>query len=319
MAKYHELSALTVSCLLAASSALSAASQEPSVRGNQSQRQAGGPTLLAFDALVNTVVYVTPAKDEEGGEEGGADAATEDVGVLSDFVIDALAQRLTFAVVHTVEGPRAMPMGEMAWDRAKHGWHLTGGKAALARARTFEASRLDELHEERNDGSERSGSGGDGKDAKEGKGMADESGRLAARGEGVRSGAPGAGARAPSGRYLLATAAARRDVMADDGRFAPASGLVVEVRTGVPAFLRLSASGGDVAIPWAALGQRKPTAPGDREAFAVTMTKARLETVPRLNQDAASTLDNRAFRDKLYEFFGVVTPVFEEPLGVSRG
>lgn len=259
------------------------------------------PSLQPLDRLLSATVFVTDAAAEEEGDD--AAAREKHVGVVSNLVIDTLAQRITWAAVQTGEGVRAVPYTSLKFDSGRHGWMLVGGKEELANARSFEATNLDELHETAAPASRT-------KDSDPGK---DDKGR-----DGSRDAKVVKTTSASTGRYLLATDCAKRDVVADDGRFATAVGLVLETDSGTPAFLRLAASGGDVAVPWAALKSSKPTAPGDRDAFWVAMTKSRMDTAPRLSRDGAASLDDRAFRDKLYEFFGVAAPPFETPNPLRR-
>lgn len=258
------------------------------------------PALKPLNILLNTPVFLAAPKTEDAGDQQAGQR--DNAGLLSNLVIDTMTHRITFAVVNTEDVTRAVPFLTLTWDAGSGGWMLAGGKEVLAQAKPFEAWRIDELHGnvaevsvDKTIGQERQ--------------VEDAERRTADAGKAPPT---------HSNRYLLATECAKREVAAEDGSFAAGVGLVIETNSGSPAFLRVAAAGGDVAIPFAALKARKTVTSNEQECFSVAMTKAKLESAPRLDKDPKNNLDDRDFRVQLYEFFGVVTPPFDNSNSALR-
>lgn len=252
------------------------------------------PVFKPLDTLLHAPVLLAAKRDEAEAEEAAV-AASDRVGMLADLVVDTLSHRITFAAVQTEDSMRAVPFMSLTWDAAQGAWILAGGKSVLANAKPLEPWRLDELHG--------AAAAAPAKD----EGRQGEQQDTSA----TRDGETGKASAATSGRFVLASECAKREVAADDDVFATAVGMVIETNSGAPAFLRVAAGGGDVAIPFPALKVRKGTAAGEPDRFSLAMRKARAESAPRLDKDPKATLDDREFRVKLYEYFGIVTPAFD--------
>jgi hypothetical protein len=307
MTKLHNLSLSVLSgMLLVAGGTALAQDKGQDNKGQEKaplQPAAMGPVLRPLDRLLNATVFVAGRAADAEGAGGAAAAKRDNVGIVSNLVIDTQGQRITFASVHTEDGARAVPITSLAWDAASHAWVLAN-KDDLMKAKAFEPQRLDGLH----------GASASPAAAKKSAGGTEKAG-------GEKSGESTGGAEteqealkassADSGRYALATDCAKREVTGSDGRFGSAVGIVIEARTGQLAFLRVAANGGDVALPWSALQAKKTASPRDPQAYSVAMTKEKLEGAPRLDKDATSNIDDAAFRAKLYEYFGVSAPAFD--------
>ena len=213
-------------------------------------------------------------------------------------MIDSQGHRITVAAVHTGDGDRAVPFASLSWDAAGNAW-LLDNRDDLAKAKAFDPQRLDDMHSTLAEATDQKQQGAQ---------------KQQATGAGQDTNAQAA-APAGSGRYALATDCAKRAVVAIDGRFASAVGLVIEVRSKELAFLTVAASGGDVAIPWPALQASDPLAP--EQCFSLSLTNERLEAAPRLGKDPEAGLSNEAFRTKIYQFFVVAPPAFETSTSVA--
>lgn len=302
MTKLHNLSLSVLSGMLLVAGGTALAQDKGQDKGQEKaplQPVAMGPVLKPLDRLLNATVFVAGKAADADGAAGGATAKRDNVGIVSNLVIDTQGQRITFASVHTEDGARAVPITSLAWDAASHAWMLAN-KDDLMKAKAFEPQRLDGLH-----------GGASASPAAAKKSSATEkSGEKATGGAETEQEVLKASS-ADSGRYALATDCAKREVAGSDGRFGQAVGIVIEARTGALAFLRVAANGGDVALPWSALQAKKTASPKDPQAYSVAMTKEKLEGAPRLDKDATSNIDDAAFRAKLYEYFGVSAPAFD--------
>lgn len=264
------------------------------------------PRLTALDALLGAKL-VPAAVDASGvqrGEQGkvdkdGAgkekDSSAASSGVVTDLVIDLTTRRITFAAVQVDSGARALPISALQFDAARKVWQWSGGATAMLRAPEFRAQRLDALH---SNIVEASGE----KQVDADKGRSDS---------GKATGKEAAIAHADSGRYVLASECAKREVHASDGRCATTKNLVFELGTASLAFLCASADGGDLAIPAGALLTQQPTSPAATPTFSVALGKDAVRRVPHLGKDLQQ-LDDRAWRAKLYDAFLVPSPAFEK-------
>lgn len=257
---------------------------------------ATAPTLVALEDALNCKVVIRTAPDSGAAETKGerrANDKREALGVLTDLVIDSQTQRITHAAVQADDGARALPIDHLNYDATQRVWTFAGDKAAMAKASAFDARRLDDLHVARAVGAHgEDASGSSSEQRKEGDGRASTK-------------------TADSGRYQLATLYARREVFADDARFAAGIGLILEAQSHTLAFLRAVVADGDIAIPCAALQPPKAGAPHTTPHFTLALSKDKLAKAPRLGKDIDANLRERAFRAKLYEAFGVATPAYD--------
>jgi hypothetical protein len=251
------------------------------------------PRFSALDALLGAKVVSSSADaaGQRSGEQGkgksdveNGKAASADIGVVTDLVVDLATRRITFAAVQVDAGARALPIADLEFDVTRRIWQWKGKQDALLRALEFRAQRLDALHSNIAEASATKKS---------------ESGKEAAI------------AHADSGRYALASECAKRELHASDGRCATAKNLVFELNSASLAFLCASIDDGAVAVPAAALLTPTASDPGAAAVFSVSLAKDALRRVPRLGKDLKQ-IDERAWRTKLYDAFLVLPPAYEK-------